>query len=133
MKIKWRRQLLSDDKQLLSYDKQLLLYDKQLLFCIIHFIENFLVIFIISDIGPLVGGVQSSLNMNNFFNMTKFLIVILLPNLNTFDILIILSFIFVSLGVVSVTYYTLQRGKLSLNCCGFIFPSPTIKNPSLSS
>merc|ERR1719228_1669382 len=62
----------------------------------------------------VVGGVQSSLN--NFFNMTKFLLVILLPNPNTFGILIILSFIFVSLGGVSITYYTLQRGKLSLNC-----------------
>ena len=61
MKIKWRRQLLSYDKQLLLYDKQLLSYDKQLLFCIIHFIENFLVIFTISDIGPLVGGVPDLL------------------------------------------------------------------------
>lgn len=73
----------------------------------------------------VVGGVQTSLN--NFFEMTKFFLVILMPNPHTFGILIVLSYISVSLGGVSMTWYSLLRGKLA--CCGFSYQAAATKEP----
>jgi len=63
----------------------------------------------------VVGGVQTSLN--NFFDMTKFFLVILMPNPQTFGFLIVLSFISICLGGVSMTWYCIRRGKLNCFCC----------------
>ena len=58
----------------------------------------------------IIGGVQGSLQQ--LFNMTKFFLVILMPNPHMFGILILLSFAFVTLGAISMTAYTGLQGKL---------------------
>ena len=50
-----------------------------------------------------VGGVQNSLNY--FVDMVKFILVILLPHIETFGILVILSFIFVWLASVLFMFH----------------------------
>jgi len=59
----------------------------------------------------VIGGVQTSLNQ--FFNVTKFLLVIFLPDPHTFGILIIISFAFVSAGAISMIVYAGKTGALS--------------------
>ena len=59
------------------------------------------------------GGVQDSLNSS--LNMIKFCLVLIMPQENMFGILIVLSFIFICFGAISLTSYAVKEGKLS--CC----------------
>lgn len=62
----------------------------------------------------IIGGVQNALNSS--MNLFKFCLVLIMPGSNMFGILIILSFVFVSIGAVNYTSYAFTHGKLS--CCG---------------
>ena len=63
----------------------------------------------------VVGGVQSSLN--RFMDLLKFLLVVCLPNPESFGILIIISFLFVVMGDLSYTYYSYKtRGHIMPHC-----------------
>ncbi|GAB1599459.1 solute carrier family 40 member 1-like [Argonauta hians] len=68
----------------------------------------------------VVNGVQNSLNM--LMDMLKFLLVILIPHTSDFYILIIISYIFICLGGISFSRYSLRkRGHLfhfnKINAC----------------
>lgn len=65
---------------------------------------------VVEDKRGVIGGVQNSLN--NAFNMAHFFLVILMPDPHMFGILIILSFISIFLGAVSMVMYAAYRGKL---------------------
>jgi len=58
-----------------------------------------------------IGGVQTSLNSS--FNLMKFCLVLIMPQENMFGILIILSFIFICFGAISLTSYACKEGKLA--------------------
>ena len=75
----------------------------------------------------VIGGVQSALQQ--LFDMTKFLLVIFMPNPHMFGILILLSFIFVTLGAIFMTAYAGLKGKL--NCCG-TYKATNTQEPDLS-
>ena len=75
----------------------------------------------------VIGGVQSALQQ--LFDMTKFLLVIFMPNPHMFGILILLSFIFVTLGAIFMTAYAGLKGKL--NCCGS-YKATNTQEPDLS-
>ena len=60
-----------------------------------------------------IGGVQTSLNSS--LNLIKFCLVLIMPHQEMFGILIILSFIFICFGAISLTSYAVKEGKLS--CC----------------
>jgi len=59
----------------------------------------------------VIGGVQNSLNSS--FNMLKFCLVLIMPDPHMFGILIILSFIFICFGAISLTTYAYKAGKCS--------------------
>ena len=59
------------------------------------------------------GGVQDSLNSS--LNMIKFCLVLIMPQENMFGILIILSFIFICFGAISLSSFAVKEEKLS--CC----------------
>ena len=63
----------------------------------------------------VIGGVQNS--FNSFFNMIKFCLVLLMPTENMFGILVVLSFIFICFGAISLTSYAVKEDKLSSPCC----------------
>ena len=68
-----------------------------------------------SDRG-VVGGVQHSINM--LMDMLKFALVIALPQIETFGIHIILSFLFIfSAGVLFTFHARRVRGQCSKLCC----------------
>jgi iron-regulated transporter 1 len=73
----------------------------------------------------VVGGVQSGLQQ--FFNMAKFGLVIMMPQEHMFGLLILLSFTFVSLGMASMVWYAGLRGRLG--CCPGYRPAPTTEVP----
>ena len=62
----------------------------------------------------VIGGVQNSLN--SAFNMIKFCLVLIMPQQNMFGILIILSFVFICFGAISLTSYAVQEDKLQCPC-----------------
>ena len=62
----------------------------------------------------IVGGVQNSLNSS--FNMIKFCLVLILPNQETFGFLVILSFLFICFGAVSLTTYACKEHKIRCPC-----------------
>ncbi|GAV02538.1 hypothetical protein RvY_13086-1 [Ramazzottius varieornatus] len=63
----------------------------------------------------VVGGVQSSLN--RFMDLLKFLLVVGLPNPESFGILIIVSFLFVVMGDLSYAWYSYKtRGHIMPHC-----------------
>ena len=72
----------------------------------------------------VLGGVQTSLN--SFFDLVKFVSVLFLPDSHTFGILIILSFVFVSGGAVSLTCYAAKKKQL---CCQGGYKSPGLDQP----
>ena len=74
----------------------------------------------------VIGGVQNSLQQ--LFNMTKFLLVIFMPNPHMFGILILLSFAFVTLGAISMTAYTGLKGKLK---CSKGYEATATREPDL--
>ena len=74
----------------------------------------------------VIGGVQNSLQQ--LFNMTKFLLVIFMPNPHMFGILILLSFAFVTLGAISMTAYTGLQGKLK---CSKGYEATATREPDL--
>ena len=60
----------------------------------------------------IIGGVQNS--MNSAMDTIKFILVIVLPNNKTFGWLVLASFVFVSFGAISYTYYAIfQHEKIS--------------------
>merc|ERR1711962_375923 len=61
----------------------------------------------------VIGGVQTSLNST--FDLLKFLFAFFLPGPQTFGILILLSFLFVFCGALSLFSYALRKRKL--HCC----------------
>ena len=63
----------------------------------------------------VIGGVQNS--FNSFFNMIKFCLVLLMPTENMFGILVVLSFIFICFGAISLTSYAVKEDKLPSPCC----------------
>ena len=64
----------------------------------------------------VVNGVQNSLN--NLMDMLKFTLVILLPDIETFGYLVMLSFAFVSFGVTTFYAHVLKASGCSIaNCC----------------
>ena len=69
-----------------------------------------------------VGGVQSSLNSS--FNLLKFCLVLIMPMENMFGLLVILSFIFICFGALSMSYYSVQENKLCSSCYNHDY-SPT--------
>ena len=74
----------------------------------------------------VIGGVQNSLQQ--LFNMTKFFLVILMPNPHMFGILILLSFAFVTLGAISMTAYAGLQGKLK---CSKGYEATATQEPDL--
>ena len=50
------------------------------------------------------------------FNMIKFCLVLILPEEDMFGFLVILSFIFICFGAVSLTTYALKEGKIPCPC-----------------
>ena len=60
----------------------------------------------------IVNGVQNSLNMLN--DMLKFALVIALPDIKTFGILIILSFVFICLGAVFFVVHVWKTDRATL-------------------
>ena len=57
----------------------------------------------------VVGGVQNSLNM--LLDMLKFVAVILLPDIHTFGYLVIMSYVFIALALVSFSGHVIRVNR----------------------
>ena len=63
----------------------------------------------------VIGGIQNSLN--SFLNMIKFCLVLIMPEQEMFGFLVILSFVFICLGALSLTSYAFKEKKILCPCC----------------